>query len=328
MKYFNPYSHVDFIGFFQTLGSRLYQAITGSVNEMASDEIQLLVLCLVAISTSLVGTFLVLRRMTMLANSLSHTILVGIVLVFVFTKSAALPGEHGYHTEINIQAMLLAAVLTGLVTAYLTEFLTKTIRLQPDASTGIVFTTLFALGVILVTLLTRDAHIGTEIVMGNVDGLNKSDCQLVAIIMGLNVFMIALFFKEYNITTFDPPLAKALGFSVVFFDYLLMSQVSITAIGAFRAVGVLMVLAFITGPALTARLLTHSLKKMLLLSTGVGVLAAVLGVALSRHILTVYGIPLTTGGVTVCLLGLIYFVTAAGCLIKKSQQRKMLKESI
>jgi manganese/zinc/iron transport system permease protein len=89
-----------------------------------------------------------------------------------------------------------------------------------------------------------------------------------------------------------------------------MTQVSSTAIGAFRAVGVLMVLAFITGPPLTARLLTGSLKKMLLISVGIGILASLIGVALSRHVLTVYAISLSTSGVVVCVIVILYLAAA------------------
>src|SRR5262249_2578697 len=140
------------------------------------------------------------------------------------------------------------------------------------------------------------------------------DCKLDYLILLMNVALFLLFYKEYQLTTFDPTLARSLGFSVAFYNYLLMVQVSATVIGAFRAVGVLMVLAFITGPALSARLLTHSLKKMLVLSVLLGCLAAIAGVALSRHLLTVYSITLSTGGIVVSVIALIY----AAILIAKS----------
>lgn len=304
----NPYSGVTFGGFFLELLWRLWAFATGqlSFHQLAADEIQILVLAGVAASTALLGTFLVLRKMTMLANSLSHTILLGIVVAFLITKDGFLGASSETHTPININAMLIAALITGVVTTFLTEFLTKTARLQEDASTGIVFTSLFALGIILVTIATRSAHIGTEVVMGNVDALHIDDCKLIYIILALNIALLILFFKEYKITTFDPHLAKALGFSTVFFNYLLMVQVSATTIGAFRAVGVLMVLAFITGPVLTARLLTNDLKKMLVLAVLIGVAASTIGVAVARHLLSVYGLALTTGGVVVCVITAIY----------------------
>jgi len=315
----NPYSGNTFIEFFITMMIRLYAFITGNLSfeNLASDEIQMIVLIGVSASSAMVGTFLILRRMTMLANSLSHTILLGIVIAFLFTKDSVLPNEAGYAEPINIQAMMLASLCMGIVTTFLTEFLTKTVRLQEDASTGLVFTTLFALGIILVTLLTRNAHIGTEVVMGNVDALHLDDCKLIFIILLVNTALFFLFFKEFKITTFDSGLSRALGISTVFYNYLLMVQVSLTTIGAFRAVGVLMVLSFITGPALIARFLTDHLGKMLLLSVLIGSLASLLGVAISRHILSVYGIALSTSGIVVSTISGLFI---AGVLYKKYQQ--------
>lgn len=305
MTFHNPYSGLNFFQFFWEFIKRLFGFLTGqfAFADLVSDEIQILVLVGVAISAALVGTFLVLRRMTMLANSLSHTILLGVVFAFLLSRT------HMGHFEgqLNIQAMLIGAFAMGIITTFLTEFLTRTVRLQEDASTGLVFTTLFAAGIILVTLLTRNAHVGTEVVMGNVDALHIDDCKLIFAILAINVVVFTLFFKEFKLTTFDPGLSKALGFSTVFYNYLLMTQVSATAIGAFRAVGVFMVLAFITGPVLTARLLTHDLKTMIFLAMGIGSLAALVGVALSRHLLSVYGLPLSTAGIVVCVI-LLFFM--------------------
>lgn len=304
----NPYSGENFFGFLAVMLARLWAFVTGnlSVHQLATDEIQVLVLVGVAASTALLGCFLVLRKMTMLANSLSHTILLGIVITYLVTRDGMIGASEGVHEPININAMLLASLITGIVTTFLTEFLTRSARLQEDASTGIVFTSLFAIGIIVVTLATRSAHIGTEVVMGNVDALHVGDLKLIYTILALNAVILLLFFKEYKITTFDPNLARALGFSTAFFNYLLMVQVSATAIGAFRAVGVLMVLAFITGPVLTARLLTDDLKRMLGLSVVLGSVASIIGVALARHLLTVYGLALTTGGVVVCVITAMY----------------------
>jgi manganese/zinc/iron transport system permease protein len=310
---YNPYTGRTFFDFFGLLLQRLWKFVIGDLplSNLASDEVQIIVLMGVAASSALVGCFLVLRKMTMLANSLSHTILLGIVIAYVLTQDSLWQENHDQGGAINIHVMLIAALIMGLVTAFFTEFLTKTIRLQEDASTGLVFTSLFALGITLVTLLTRDAHIGAEVVMGNVDALHFDDCKLVLVVLGLNIVSFILFFKEFKITTFDPGLSRVLGISTLFFNYLLMVQVSATAIGAFRAVGVLMVLAFITGPALMARLLTDDLKKMLLLSVLLGCLASIVGVALSRHLLSAYDVALSTGGIVVCTI--VAFFLAALC---------------
>lgn len=307
----NPYDETNFFEFFSVLLIRLWGWLSGSVTTIVSDEIQMLVLAGVAISSALVGSLLVLRKMTMLANALSHTILLGIVLVFVMTPENVFSEATVEHTEpIQLHAMMLAALGMGLVTTFLTEFFTKVVKLQEDASIGFVFTSLFALGIVLVTVLTRNVHLSTEAVMGNVDALHVDDLKLVFYILCLNILLFYLFFKEYKITTFDASLSTALGFSPLFFSYLLMIQVSATAIGAFRAVGVLMVLAFITGPPLTARLLTHDLKRLVFLACVIGCVGSVLGVALSRHLLTVFGLALSTAGLVVCLLVAMFLAAA------------------
>ncbi len=301
----NPYHHTTFFEFFGVLFKRLWAFITGGLpsSHIVSDEVQILVLTGVAASAALVGCFLMLRRMTMLANSLSHTILLGIVIAYISTH--LIHDEHT-STSIDIKTMLIASLFTGIATTFCTEFLTKVMRLQEDASTGLVFTSFFAIAIVLVTLYTRNAHIGTEVVMGNVDGLHPSDIRLGWLVLAGNVVIFSLLFKQYQITTFDPRLAKTLGVSLVFINYLLMVQVSATAVAAFRAVGVLMVLAFITAPPLTARLLTNRLKNMLLVSVGVGMLGSLVGVALSRHLLSAYQLPLSTAGIVVCTLVALY----------------------
>ena len=307
LAYINPYFKQDFLGFFLTLMQRLARLCTGNmqIEELVADELQMLVLVGVAISSSIVGTFLVLRRMTMLANSLSHTILLGIVLAYILTQHSS---DGHDHQGIDIQAMLIAAVVTGIVTTFLTEFLTTVVRLQEDASTGLVFSSMFALGIILISMYTRNAHIGAEVVMGNVDALHIDDLKLVYTVVLLNITVFTMFFKEFKITSFDTQLAKSLGISTVFFNYLLMVNVSATSIGAFRAVGVLMVLTFIVGPPLIARLLTERLGKMLFISSSVGIIASVTGVALSRHLLSIYYIPLSTAGLVVCVIAAFYIL--------------------
>lgn len=304
--YFNPYFGQDFFQFFAVLFFRIIGFIFGQDQSLVSDEIQILVLMGVGISSALVGSFLVLRKMTMLANSLSHTILLGIVISFLLVQGFSV---HNEEYGINITTMLIASIVTGLITAFLTDFFNKVLKLQEDASIGIVFTTLFALGIILLTVFTRNTHVGTDVVMGNVDALHTSDLSLVWWIALTNFLLIFVFYKEYKITTFDPSLAKSLGFSVLFFNYLLMIQMSATSIGAFRAVGVLMVLTFIVGPPLIARLFTNKLKVMLFMSCSIGILVSILGVAISRAILTIEGLPLSTGGITVCLIILFYLIS-------------------
>ncbi len=301
----NPYSGSDFFTFFVVLFHRIGLFLKGELGlaKLASDEVQLIVIGLVAVSSALVGTFLVLKKMTMLANSLSHTILVGIVVSYLILLPFSSEGG-----MLSVRTFFIAALVTGLITTVLTQLLTHIFRLQEDASIGIVFSTLFALGVVLVTLFTRNTHLGVEAIMGNADALHPNDINMVLWIACGNILCFILFYKEFQIAAFDAPLAKALGCAPALFTYFLMVQTAATAIGAFRSVGVLLVLAFIVGPVLSARLFVKRLPTLLWLACSLGVFSVIIGVALSRHFLTVHGAALSTGGLVVTIIALVYLL--------------------
>jgi manganese/zinc/iron transport system permease protein len=292
----NPYWGQHFIGFIQTFLLRIIGRLPQDT--LPSDEIQLLVLSGVSVASALIGTFLVLKRMTMLANSLSHTILLGIVLVSLAFSSNSF--------QLDLKMLLLASLVSALLTVFLTQLLTHTLRLQEDVSIGLVFTTLFALGVTLVTVYTKNTHIGTEAIMGNADALHPDDISLSWTVGFINLIFTFVFYRGLKILCFDEALAKSLGFYTFSLNSLLMILTAATCIGAFRAVGVFLVLAFLVGPPLTARIWTHRLKYLLPLSCAIGCAASFTGVALTRHFLSVYQMPLSTGGMVVVVIGTFY----------------------
>lgn len=281
-----------------------------------TDLIQMLVLSLIAISCGLVGPFLVLKRMTMLANSLSHTILLGIALAFLVTGSL-----------FSISSLLLGALIAALMTALFTGGLVRLFRLQEDASIGLVFTALFALGITVVTLFMRDVHLGIEAIMGNVDVTQMSDVRSALLLAGLNLGVIVLFYKQFQILSFDQNLARTLKIPVSRFHFLLLFLAAITCIGAFRAVGVLLVLGFLVGPFLTARLFCHRLPLLLFWTPCIGVIASILGVLISRFFLEVYGLALSTGGIVATLLGVIYCLAKLICFTSGTRSAKLKSDS-
>jgi manganese/zinc/iron transport system permease protein len=297
----NPYWGQNFFGFFAVLFKRM----TGQLplDQMPSDEVQLLVLLGITLSTVLLGTFLTLKKMAMMANSLSHTTLLGIVLSYVIFFAAG--------TELNIdtRVLFLGALISALLTTVLTELARDLLKLQEDAAIGLVFTTFFALGIILVTVFTRSTHIGVEVITGNVDALHKEDIFLVWITAFVNLILTAIFFRQWVMTAFDEKLSFSLGIPTKVFHYLLMFLTALTMISAFRAVGVLLVLSFLVGPVLIARQWTHRLIPLLLTALGVGFFVALIGVPLSRHLLSVHQMPLSTGGLVVTLLSILYCIS-------------------
>ncbi len=296
------YWGVNFFGFIKVFFINL---ITGDLwRNIADDEIQVLVLIFTGLSCVIVGSFLILRRMTMFANAISHTILIGIVISYIIFHSA-FANEVQSVMNVNISMLLFASFISSLLTLVLTDVLNRVLQLQKEASIGLVFTFLFAIGVVLVTLFTRNAHVGTEVIMGNIDMVHKDDLKISFYIFIGNLLLMFIFFKEYLITSFDISLAKLSKISNWAFTYLLLLQTSATVICALRSVGVVLVLSLLVSAPLTAKLFVNRLKSILILSSIIAVLNGIFTVALSRHLLSVYGAPVSTSGLVVtCNLAL------------------------
>lgn len=240
-------------------------------------EIQLIAV-VVAASCALPGVFLVLRRMAMMSDAISHAILFGIVIAFFAVGDLASP------------LLILGAGATGLLTVVSVELLQRSGRVREDAAIGLVFPVLFSIGVILIARSAGQVHLDTDAVLlgelafapfdrlsiAGVDIGPKSLAVMLSI-LALNVAFIAVYFKELKVATFDAPLAAALGLAPVLIHYLLMALVSITAVGAFQAVGSILVVALMIAPPASAYLLTDRLSRMLAFSVGIGAITAISG---------------------------------------------------
>ncbi len=310
----NPYSGVNFFEFFEVFFVRLFQCLRGelSFSSLASDEVQIFSLLCIGLLTSLLGSFLVVRKMTMLANSLSHTILLGIVLSYLLFFHGRVGGF-----QVDLKVMLVSAIISALLTNLLTELFTKGLHLQEDASIGLVFSTLFALGIVLVTIFSRNTHIGTEVIIGNVDGLHRDDLKLLFGITLAIVATMVIFYKELYVTTFDEGFSKSIGISPRFYHYMLMFLTAIVAIASFRAVGVFLVLALLVGPILAARVIAKSMKTTIFIGILFSCVLSLTSVALSRHILSTYRIPLSTAGILITLVFISYALILSISLLSK-----------
>ncbi|WP_270181525.1 metal ABC transporter permease [Alkalihalobacillus sp. CinArs1] len=232
---------------------------------------------LVGVSCGIVGCFLILRKMAMLADAISHTVLLGIVLAYLVSHS--LEGIY----------MLVGAGIIGLLTAFLVQVL-DTSGVQSDAAIGVVFTSLFALGVILLSAFAGKVHLDVNhALMGEITfipwdtltingmDLGPSAVWMLGFVLILNLILIFFFYKEIKISSFDPAMATAIGIPVIFIHYLLMSMVSITTVASFDSVGAILVVAMLIVPGATAYLLTDRLIIMLCISAVIGVASAVGG---------------------------------------------------
>lgn len=237
----------------------------------------MLVGALVGTASSLVGTLLVLRGTSMLSDAIGHSIVFGIVVVWLLTQQQSGPVQ------------IVGAALTGVLTVFLTELLVSTRRVKKDAAIGLVFPVLFSLGVLLLNLYARDVHIDTHTVLLGEIGFVWLDTVTLGeyrvpqslLTMGamtlLNLAFITLFYKELKLATFDEALAKALGFAPGLLFYALLLLTSGTAVAAFDAVGAVLFVAFVIVPPSTAYLLTDRLWLIFVLGALVSVIASVSG---------------------------------------------------
>ena len=246
---------------------------------MSSAQIEIqLIASIVAIACAIPGTFLVLRKMALISDAISHSILPGLVLGFFITH------------DLNSPLLIIMAALSGVVTVVLVEFIQKTKLVKEDTAIGLVFPVLFSIGVIMIAKNANDVHLDTDaILLGELafapfdrflfDGfdLGPKSLWIIGTILLITIGLLFAFFKELKISTFDAGLATALGFSPIMIHYGIMSVASITIVGSFDAVGAILVVALMISPAATAYLLTDNLKKMLGLSVIFGVFSAIAG---------------------------------------------------
>jgi manganese/zinc/iron transport system permease protein len=265
-------------------------------------EIQLIAV-IVAVACALPGVFLVLRKMSMMTDAITHTILLGIVIGFFVTHDLSSP------------LLIVGATLVGVATVWLTEVLDRTKLVAGDAAIGIVFPLLFSIAIILITRYAGSVHLDADsvllgelafapfdrMVVNGVDIGAKGIYSSAAILL-INLILIIVFFKELKIAAFDPMLAAVLGLAPAVIHYGLMTMVSFTTVGAFQAVGSILVVAFMIGPPVTAYLLTDDLKWMLILSAGIGAINGILGYHLAAWL------DVSIAGSMAVMTGLVFFI--------------------
>ncbi len=237
---------------------------------------------LVGIAASLLGTFLVLRRESMLSDAISHSVLLGIVVAYLLTGTLDTPLH------------VIGAALAGLATVWLTDLLARSRRVKNDAAIGLVFPALFALAVLLINLYARDVHLDTDAVLlgeiafawldvVNLGQLEVARSLLTMLVIALvNLAFVVFLYKELKLSTFDPQLAMAFGLRPVAIGYALLGLVSVSAVGAFDAVGAILFVAFVIVPPTAAYLLTDRLWWMLTIGCMIAIGASFAGYAFAR----------------------------------------------
>ncbi len=246
---------------------------------MNNDLSIILTASLVSASCALLGSFLILRRMAMVGDAISHAVLPGIVIAFLLSGSR------------DSLTMLIGAGVIGMFTTFLIEFFHKKARLQTDASIGVTFTWLFAIGVVMISIfaakvdLDQDCVLYGEIAYVPLDiiitkggaNLGPKALYVSGTILIVNLLFVFLFYRKLFLTTFDPAFASAIGISTTLWHYALMGAVSMTTVASFESVGAILVVALLIAPAATAYLLTDNFKTMLALACFAGATSSITG---------------------------------------------------
>ncbi|MDA8886228.1 metal ABC transporter permease [Bacteroidia bacterium] len=269
---------------------------------------------LVAINCALMGSFLVMRKMVMIGDAISHAVLPGIFIAYYLSGStASLP-------------ILIGAALSGILATLMIEWFTKKARLQSDAAIGISYTLLFAIGIILISKFGANADLDQQCVLyGEIEyvslwlqpiigsfSLPKQSITLLIVCIIL-IGAVVWGYKGLFITTFDPNFALSTGVAVTFWHYFLMSGVSLTTVVSFESVGAILVIAFLSGPPAIAYLLTEDFKKMLVVACAIGIFCSAAGYYIAKWL------DVSVAGAISSVIGLVFIIVFVLTSVVKSK---------
>jgi manganese/zinc/iron transport system permease protein len=267
------------------------------------------ILC--AVSAALLGNFLVLRKMSLLGDAISHAVLPGLAVAFLVTGSR------------NSLPMFVGAVVVGILTALFTQWIRSAGNVDEGASMGVVFTTLFALGLILIVQTADRVDLDPGCVLyGAIEFTPLDVIDLwglavprviitLSIVLLINLLFVVGLFKELRIASFDPELATALGFRASIIHYLLMTLVAVTAVAAFESVGNILVVAMFVVPPAAALMITDRLGRMVVYSAIIAAVGAASGHVMAISVPAWFGFRSTsTAGMMSVSVGLLFLVAA------------------
>lgn len=213
----------------------------------------------IGVVAGVVGCFIILRGMSLIGDAISHAVLPGVAISYIFS--------------INF---FIGAILFGLFASIIITFISNNSKIKGDTAIGITFSSFLALGVILIGFANSSTDL-FHILFGNVLAVQDVDKRLTIGIAAIVLIIVWLFFKPLLLTSFDPNMAKAFGVRVNAYHYLLMALLTVVSVTAMQSVGTILIVALLITPAATAYLYTKSLRNMIFLSAFFGALASVIG---------------------------------------------------
>lgn len=220
---------------------------------------------LMGLASATLGVYVVLRRMAFIGDALSHTILPGVVIAYL-----------------NHWNLTVGALVAGLLTALGIGWFSRRQTLREDTAIGILFTGMFALGLLLIST-TGSFRDFTHILFGSILGVTRSDLWLMAAVTGLVLAVLWLFDKELELTSFDPTHAEAIGLRADWLRYGLLGLLALTVVIGVQVAGVVLTSALLITPAATASLLTNRLPRMMVYSSAVSLVSALAGLYASYY---------------------------------------------
>ncbi|TKI56735.1 metal ABC transporter permease [Brevibacillus antibioticus] len=238
----------------------------------------------VGLICGVIGSFIILRGMSLMGDAISHAVLPGVALSYAF--------------GINF---FVGAVLTGVLTAVGIGYVSQNSRIKNDTAIGILFTSAFAIGIIMVTMLQSSTDL-YHILFGNVLAVRSSDMWVTVGIGVIVIVTVYAFFKELLLTSFDPIIAAAYGLRNNLIHYLLMTLLTMVTVASLQTVGIVLVVAMLITPAATAYLLTDRLSIMIFLAGGFGMLSSVIGLYFS------FTYNLASGATIVVVATVLFFL--------------------
>lgn len=257
---------------------------------------------LVGIICGVIGCFIILRGMALMGDAISHAVLPGVVIAYMLGAS-----------------FFVGAVITGVLTALAIGFISQNSRIKEDSAIGIMFTAMFAAGVVLITALQGTSVDLWHILFGNVLAVSRTDLYFT---LGIGIFVlgtIVIFYRPLLLSTFDETMAKATGLPVKWIHYMLMLLLSFVTVASLQTVGIILVVAMLITPGATAYLLTERFSVMLFLSAFFGVFSAVTGLFFS----VIYDV---SSGASIVLVASVLFAIAFFFAPKQGLVFKMLKK--
>ena len=224
---------------------------------------------LLGISCGVLGSFLVVRKMALMGDALSHAVLPGVAIGFLWNMTK------------DPVAIFIGATIAGLLGAGTVHLITQTTRLKEDTALGLVLAAYFAVGIVILTMM-QQLPIGNQsgidkFLFGQAAAIGADDVKLMGAVTALSLLAIGIFYKEFLVTSFDSGFARASGFPVQVMHYALMLLLAFSVVISLQAVGVVLVSAMLITPAAAAYMLTDRMSRLLMLSALFGIFAGVSG---------------------------------------------------